>query len=596
MCWGVLRCCRRVALPVLAISQTGCGVDNANTKAALSYRLPRSCCVQSGNSLLLTSSLPSSAEDTSDNTLASSLSPGSRQQQMVQPRSGGLLKSSNSYGSTLSCSSSSWRQSALSPANSGALQGAVADSCVAETAATTTNNSSISSDISRKPSGSIEVVRMPSGSFTRVRFAASAPAAAAGEQLSTVVDAMTDSPASVLAGPGQAYGGSGSSATGLSTLLGGYSSSCGVGGTSAAPVSTSMQCWGSTSVKGWSSPRSQVVAFSSSAGSSDGGAALRGSASSSSMPGAASASSSGLGSNGGSPLPAAPRSAWSSSRAWSGKSASRKLHTGNNLLFGRANTGSAQQAGAAAGTPQAAALPHTAGDQRGAQIAGTAAAQAGTSGTVGGADAQVAATDAAAAAADTLLSAQLPSTKRQKSAPLPTLKEVPTPGSSPAVSCGFTAAYEETLARHLGTARRQQQQQQPAHGLGDLMVLTPTDTCEDEVTVGSVLSSLEPCLPLQQQLRLQQQQLQQQGSLPEHSATGLVVQSLTAEASRRSTDDSGSCSRSTPGCSSDGLGTITGAEAGGTTGSSSDFEFSRIPQQEGDAWEPSHSPLLGKIL
>jgi hypothetical protein len=100
------------------------------------------------------------------------------------------------------------------------------------------------------------------------------------------------------------------------------------------------------------------------------------------------------------------------------------------------------------------------------------------------------------------------------------------------------------------------------------------------------------CQPLQQQLQHQQhqqQQQQQQGSYAEHSATGLVMQSLTAEASRRSIDGSSSGSGCTPGCSSEGL------SMEGLRGAlhSDSFEFSK--PQGGETWE-GHSPLLGRML
>jgi hypothetical protein len=199
--------------------------------------------------------------------------------------------------------------------------------------------------------------------------------------------------------------------------------------------------------------------------------------------------------------------------------------------------------------------------------------------------------DAAASAVDVLLS-NMPSTKRQRSVPLPTLQESPccTPGSSPAVSFGFAAAYEETIARHLGVRQQQQQDDSRVQSQdhSKLMVLAPDGhESEEELTVGSaVLSSLDLCKPLQQQL----QQQQQQGSFAEHSATGLVMQSLTAEASRRSTDDSRSCSRSTAGCSSEGL--AGDSHPAVAVLHSDSFEFSR--PQGGDSWD--HSPLLGKIL
>jgi hypothetical protein len=65
-----------------------------------------------------------------------------------------------------------------------------------------------------------------------------------------------------------------------------------------------------------------------------------------------------------------------------------------------------------------------------------------------------------------------------------------------------------------------------------------------------------------------------------------VMQSLTAEANRRSLDESGS-SRGAPVCSSESLSVdVRGGLA------SDSFEFSRPHQEEG-AWDP-HSPLLGK--
>jgi hypothetical protein len=181
-----------------------------------------------------------------------------------------------------------------------------------------------------------------------------------------------------------------------------------------------------------------------------------------------------------------------------------------------------------------------------------------------------------------------PNTMRQRSVPLPTLQESPccTPGSSPAVSFGFVAAYEETIARHLGALQQQQQRSRlQSEDHSKLVVLAPDGhESEEELTVGSaVWSSLDLCKPLQQQL-----QQQQQGSFAEHSATGLVMQSLTAEASRGSMDDSRSCSRSTAGCSSEGL---AGDSLPAALHSDS-FEFSR--PQGGDAWD--HSPLLGNIL
>jgi hypothetical protein len=85
------------------------------------------------------------------------------------------------------------------------------------------------------------------------------------------------------------------------------------------------------------------------------------------------------------------------------------------------------------------------------------------------------------------------------------------------------------------------------------------------------------------------QQQQQQQQSPEHSATGLVLQSLAAEVSRRSTDSSGGCSGSTvaAGCSSEQEGCVSGV-------SSDTFEFSR-PQGGTDTWEQSPL-LLGNML
>lgn len=415
------------------------------------------------------------------------------------------------------------------------------------------------------PSGSIQVMQMPgaSGSFTRVRFAASAPAAGPGEQLSTVADALMDSPVSLLAGSVQ------HSAAGPGPLLAGYGS-YGKGTVAAGPTVSSSAPWGTAAVKGWSSPSRHVVAFSSSAGSSG------------SAPGAAT----GLTNN--SPVPALPKPAWSSSRAWSGKSAARKLNSSN--LFAReafstpgAATGMALGTSAAAGSMGFSALMMQEAD------ASSSAAAAG-----GGCTPDSSSSSGLDGAAPGPLSTEEEKgpvssrgVPRQRSVPLPTLQESPccTPGSSP-VSSGFAVAYEQTLARHLGQLQQQQGRQQ---GLSKLMVMPPEGhTAEDELTVGSmVLSSLEVCQPLQQQLQHQQQQ--QQGSYAEHSATGLVMQSLTAEASRRSTDGSGSGSACTPGCSSEGLGMegLRGALH------SDSFEFSK--PQAGETWQ-GQSPLLGKLL
>lgn len=567
----------------------------------------RCCCVllcavlQSVGSLLLTSSLPSSAEEEGE-TLTASLSPGSSQQLAHARRP---LRASNSYSSPLSCSSTSWgQQLLLSPASSGALPaaagvslGASASAAAAATAGTGAQGSygafSRSGSLSgaatgglqafasadgpldcalsgnnidsAQPSGSIEVKRMRSGSFTKVRYTASAPAAAPGEQLSSVVDAITDGPGSVLAGSVQHSAAAG---------LGNYSNYSMSGGSSAGAVSSSAP-WGAAAVRGWSSPGRHVVAFSSSAGSSD-GMALR----SSSMPGA------GSGLNN-SPLPAAPKPAWSSSKAWSGKSAAKKLNSSN--LFART---AVSAPGSDALSPPGAAPAGVSSGSFGAQLlqaagASNSAGSAG-SGLCAAEQGGIAAyDDAVACAVDSLLSG-MPSTKRQRSVLLPTLQESPccTPGSSPAVSFGFVAAYEETLARHLGAAQQQQQSSRAqAQDHSKLMVLAPDGhDSEEELTVGSaVLSSLDVCKPLQQQMAQQQQ-----GSFAEHSATGLVMQSLTAEASRRSADDSSSCSRGTAGCSSEGLA-LDSLPAGLHNDS---FEFSR--PQGGDAWD--HSPLIGKIL
>jgi hypothetical protein len=98
------------------------------------------------------------------------------------------------------------------------------------------------------------------------------------------------------------------------------------------------------------------------------------------------------------------------------------------------------------------------------------------------------------------------------------------------------------------------------------------------------------CAPLSDsssQAAQQQQLLQLPGSFAEHSATGLVMQSLTAEANRRSLDEGSSGSRGAPVCSSESLSVdVRGGLA------SDSFEFSRPHQGEG-TWDP-HSPLLGK--
>lgn len=191
-----------------------------------------------------------------------------------------------------------------------------------------------------------------------------------------------------------------------------------------------------------------------------------------------------------------------------------------------------------------------------------------------------------------LAQAALPSTKRQRSAPLPTLQESPacTPGASPDVSFGFAAAYEETLARHLGHAHKQRGEQQWRDCPGLLV------RGSDQHGSGHDSQLSHSSWMVQQQAQQQQQQ-QLQGQLPgsfcEHSATGLVLQpSLTAEANRRSFDESSSCSRgTTPSCSSEGLSVDLhrGAIA------SDSFEFSR-PHQAGEgAWD-QQSPLLGKTL
>jgi hypothetical protein len=87
----------------------------------------------------------------------------------------------------------------------------------------------------------------------------------------------------------------------------------------------------------------------------------------------------------------------------------------------------------------------------------------------------------------------------------------------------------------------------------------------------------------------QQQQQQQQHQSPEHSATGLVLQSLASEVSRRSTDSSGGCSGGTvtAGCSSEQEGCVSEV-------SSDTFEFSR-PQGGSETWEQSPL-LLGNML
>jgi len=533
-------------------------------------------CLQSVNSLL-TSSLPSSADD-DDNTLTSSLSPNSRQQQQ-----------DSRYGSSLSCSSSigGMQQSqSLGRAGSqplaGSTTGLVSDPVglispsamqgpgsycgglpvtVAGDSSPVLSMPGAGSSGGGNGSGSIEVLRMASGSFTRVRFAASAPAGSPGEQLSSAVDSITDSPMGLMAGAAQHHP---AGTAGLAAILCDYSSTqqC------AGQPQGSSGAWGTAAVKGWSSPERHVIAFSSSAGSSD-AAALR---SSTSMPGP----TTGLNN---SPLPAAPRPAWSSSRAWGGKAASRKLSTSNNL-FARANFTSPTAAGQGLTGPASTSSSSSMG------AASQGAPEPGSTSSAG-AEAGAVSVDAAAAAAGALLSS-LPSTRRQRSAPLPTLQEspAPTPGSSPGVSIGFTAAYEETLARH---NQAQQQQQQP-----QVMMLVPdSDEPEEQPARLDSAIGIDVSSSLQQSSRGEQAQLQQrqQGSFAEHSATGLVTQSLSAEASRRSTEDSGSGSgRCTPGCSSEGV-TTDGSEHSGNLPSDS-FEFSR--PQGGDAWD--HSPLLGKIL
>lgn len=314
------------------------------------------------------------------------------------------------------------------------------------------------------------------------------------------------------------------------------------------------------------------MAFSSSAGSSGAAAGL----------------------NSNSPVPALPKPAWSSSRAWSGKSAARKLNSSN--LFAREPVSTPDDvtcvalgtsAAAGAGAPSFSALPMQGPDTSSSSAAAAGAGSAPDSSSSGSRlDGPV--TGASPSTGDDRGAVSSRGVSRQRSAPLPTLQESPccTPGSSP-VSSGFDAAYEQTLARHLGQLQQQQDRQQ---GLGRLVVVPPEGhTAEDELTVGSmVLSSLEVCQPLQQQL--QHQQHQQQGSYAEHSATGLVMQSLTAEASRRSIDGSSSSSSGcTPGCSSEGL------SMEGLRGAlhSDSFEFSK--PQSGETWE-GHSPLLGKML
>lgn len=543
-------------------------------------------CLQSVNSLL-TSSLPSSADD-DDNTLTSSLSPNSRQQQQQYSRQEVPLRASNSYGSSLSCSSSiGGRQQSQSFSRAGSQPlassitglmpdpvGFISPSAVQGSGSycsglpmTTAGDSSpvlsmpgAGSSGGGNGSGSIEVLRMASGSFTKVRFAASAPAGAPGEQLSSAVDSITDSPVGLMAGAAQHHA---AGTVGLAAMLCDFSSTqqC------ASQPQGSSAAWGTAGVKGWSSPGRHVIAFSSSAGSSD-GAALR---SSTSMPGPAT----GLNN---SPLPAAPRPAWSTSRAWGGKPASRKLSTSNNM-FARANFTSPAAAGQG---PPGPATSSTSSCSSSMGVASQGAPEAGSTSSAG-AEAGAVSVDAAAVAAGALLNS-LPSTKRQRSAPLPTLQEspAPTPGSSPGVSLGFVAAYEETLARH------KQQQQQPQV----MMLVHDSDEPEEPARLDSAVG-IDVSSSLQQPCRAEQAQLQQrqQGSFAEHSATGLVTQSLSAEASRRSTEDSGSGSgRCTPGCSSSRGATTDGSEHSGTL--HSDFEFSR--PQGGDAWD--HSPLLGKIL
>lgn len=560
--------------------------------------------LQSASSLVLTSSLQSSsAED--DETLTSSLSPGSRQQHMHARRA---LRS-NSYHSSLSCSSSSWRPLPLSPAGSGALPApsgfgmsttaaagpAAAMAIAAGSCSYGAYNrsgsmsgavsgglqafasgdgpslpepglSSSTNECAGNSSGSIEVMRMPSGSFTRVRFASSAPAGAPGEQLSSVADCITDSPGAMLAGSAQPMHGGYS----------GYSVGSGTSSTmTAGPVSSSAPSWGTAAVKGWSSPGRHVVAFSSSAGSSE-GIALRNS--SNSLGGAPGLINS--------PLPALPKPAWSSSRAWSGKSAARKLNSNN--LFARASVSTPGEShGAGMGACAPAAAPSASGASPGfsAQLLQNAGGPSSSGATAAGNMSLSISTQGSTSGDDQGPTRCSNSVSRQRSAPLPTmptLQESPccTPGTSP-VSFGFAAAYEQTLARHLGVAQGQQGKQ---HELSKLMVMTPdVHDSDDELTVGSVvLSSMDLCKPMDQQEQRPQ-------SYVDHSATGLVMQSLTAEASRRSTDDSGSGSRCTAGCSSDGLA----VEGLSRELHSDSFEFSK--PQGGDAWD-TQSPLLGKML
>ena len=333
------------------------------------------------------------------------------------------------------------------------------------------------------PSGSIQVMRMPgaSGSFTRVRFAASAPAAAPGEQLSTVADALTDSPVSLLAGSVQ------HSAAGPVPLLTGYGS-YGRGTVAAGPAVSSSAPWGTAAVKGWSSPSRHVVAFSSSAGSS--GAAT------------------GLTNN--SRLPALPKPAWSSSRAWSGKSPARKLNSSNLFAREAVSTPGTATGVMALGTSAAAGCGGSMGfSALMTQEADASSSSAAAAGGAGMPDSSSSGPDGAPSTGDEQGPVSSRGVSRQRSAPLPTLQESPccTPGSSP-VSSGFAAAYEQTLARHLGQKQQQDRQQR----LSKLVVMPPEGhPAEDELTVGSmVLSSLEVCQPLQQQLQHHHQQQQQQ--------------------------------------------------------------------------------------
>lgn len=337
----------------------------------------------------------------------------------VRSASGTLVRSSNSYGSSISCGSSSvgggvrgtWGSlssigSPLLPPHpaSGAAEGAPgaaagpgdhpasspfgAASMQHELpagwgAALAAGSSTAASGADAERRTSIEVLRSPSGSFTRVRLAASAPAAAADEQ-TTLAGAEHSSPAD----------------------------------SAGAVAAGSASAWSPAVNRGWSSPGRQVKSFGST--------------------GPSSASS----------KPWSPSTAWGST-APSGQQQLSATGSGGSsagvrsmMLGGAGSAGGARAAWHSSSTLLAAGAPG-----RTYVVTNGAPAAHSSGGGDSAADASVA---AAAALLGSSAGAAARPPGRNRSGPLPCLEESPahTPGTSPEVAFSFMSALEGTLSSH----------------------------------------------------------------------------------------------------------------------------------------------------